>query len=310
MTSRNVVSMEDYFKANVEKKLFIKMPRHDDDLDLTPATRLLEKRREMLEVENGLKQQKEEFALKMESLAQRREELARKETQLKDSLTKFDKFLKENDAKRTRALKKSLEERKLREQKEGEVNNLRENFTNLTQKKEHQLQIVDTNLSYQRYLESVIETVGEYGEVKDLIARYDTLAATNSELVERARNAQEKTERDRLNFIQSSEEKNNTILNCNNIIAKLQTKLEESQLKSGKWQSEWDHTLENATHKTLLLGQIKMATNNLFTLVKSHLNNRLNNTNDTLSQLDKIQQFICDLNQITSTTMKDINELK
>lgn len=45
-------------------------------------------------MENGLNQQKEEFAMKIESLAQRREELARKETQLKESLMKFDKFLK------------------------------------------------------------------------------------------------------------------------------------------------------------------------------------------------------------------------
>lgn len=47
----------------------------------------------MLDVETGLLKQKEEFAMKMESLTQRREELARKETQLKDSLLKFDKFL-------------------------------------------------------------------------------------------------------------------------------------------------------------------------------------------------------------------------
>jgi hypothetical protein len=73
--SARPTSMEDYFRLNVEKKLFIRMPRHDEDLDLTPATRLLEKRREMLEVEHGLSQQKEEFALKMESLSQRREEL-------------------------------------------------------------------------------------------------------------------------------------------------------------------------------------------------------------------------------------------
>ncbi|KAJ3285273.1 hypothetical protein HK104_009578, partial [Borealophlyctis nickersoniae] len=42
------------------------------------------------------------------------------------------------------------------------------------------------------------------------------------------------------------------------------------------------------------------ATNNLFNLVKAHLNNRLNNTNDTLTQLEKIQQFILDLTQITT----------
>ncbi|KAI9095857.1 hypothetical protein DFS34DRAFT_581995 [Phlyctochytrium arcticum] len=254
----------------------------------------------MLEVENGLNQQKEEFAMKIESLAQRREELARKETQLKESLMKFDKFLKENDAKRTRAIKKALDERKTREQKEVDIYNLRDTINHLSGKKDRQLQSVDTNLSYQRFLEAVLENVEEFGEVKDIIGRFDTLAATNAELLERAREASDRTEHDRMSFIHSTEEKNNTILNYNNDVAKLQTRLEELQSRSAKWQSECDQTMNNATQKSLLLGQIKMATNNLFNLVKSHLNNRLNTTSDTLVQLDKIQQFILDLSQITA----------
>ena len=87
---------------------------------------MLERRREMLEVESGLSKQKEEFSMKMESLSQRREELARKETQLKESLLKFDKFLQENDAKRLRALKKAIEERKTKDQKEQEILELKE----------------------------------------------------------------------------------------------------------------------------------------------------------------------------------------
>ncbi|TPX59501.1 hypothetical protein PhCBS80983_g02426 [Powellomyces hirtus] len=295
----NLANVEEYFRVNMEKKLLIKAPEQEDH-DLTPATKLLEKRREMQEVENGLHQQKEEFALKIESLAQRREELAKKETQLKESLMKFDKFLKENDAKRSRAMKKSLDERKTREQKEGEIQMLRENMTGLYTKKDRQTKAVETNLAYQRYLEAVLENVEEFGEVKDIIGRFDTLAATNKELLERSREAQERTERDRAGFLHSTEEKNNIMLNYNNDIAKLQTKLEEMQLRSAKWQSECDHTMNNATQKSLLLGQIKMATNNLFNLVKSHLNNRLNGTGDTVVQLDKIQQFIIDLSDITS----------
>ena len=87
-----MADMEEYFRINVEKKVLIKAPEQED-YELTPATRLLEKRREMQEVENGLTQQKEEFGMKMESLAQRREELSRKEKQLEESLMKFDKFL-------------------------------------------------------------------------------------------------------------------------------------------------------------------------------------------------------------------------
>jgi len=71
------------------------MPEREDD-QLTPATRLLEKRREMQEVEQALAAQKEEFQMKMESLQQRREELERKEYSLKEHLLKFDHFLKVN----------------------------------------------------------------------------------------------------------------------------------------------------------------------------------------------------------------------
>ena len=59
--------------------------------------------------------------MKMESLQQRRDELERKEHQLKESLLKFDKFLKENDSKRARAVKKAQDERDLRKSKEREI---------------------------------------------------------------------------------------------------------------------------------------------------------------------------------------------
>ena len=43
---------------------------------------------------DALCQHQQEFQMKMESLQQRREELERKEFHLKESLLKFDKFLK------------------------------------------------------------------------------------------------------------------------------------------------------------------------------------------------------------------------
>ncbi|KAJ3276730.1 Coiled-coil domain-containing protein 42 [Terramyces sp. JEL0728] len=214
--------MDEYFKSNIERKLLIKLPKQED-YDLTPATKLLERRREMLEVESGLQKQKEEFSMKMESLSQRREELARKEIQLKDSLVKFDKFLQENDAKRLRALKKSHEERKIKEQKENEMIELKDFTQKLAIKKDRQADAIETKGN------------NEFVEVKDIISRYDTLSETNHELIERARAAQEKTEQDRLSFLAASE------------IAKLQTKLEETQMNSAKWQAELDNSLKNAS---------------------------------------------------------------
>ena len=96
------------------------MPERDEG-HLTAATRLLEKRREMNEVEQALNAQKDEYQMKMESLQQRREELERKEYQLKSSLLKFDKFLKENDSKRARALKKATSEQEQSKMKTREI---------------------------------------------------------------------------------------------------------------------------------------------------------------------------------------------
>lgn len=59
--------------------------------------------------------------MKMESLQQRREELDHKEHNLKESLLKFDKFLKENDSKRARAVRKSRDEKELRKTKEKDI---------------------------------------------------------------------------------------------------------------------------------------------------------------------------------------------
>ena len=44
------MSLEEYFRTTFEDKLLVKLPEREDE-HLTPATRLLEKRREMQEVE-------------------------------------------------------------------------------------------------------------------------------------------------------------------------------------------------------------------------------------------------------------------
>jgi hypothetical protein len=110
--------------AFLAQQLLIKVPKQDDH-ELTPATRLLEQRREMQEVDYALAKHKEDHKVKMESISQRREELARKEAQLKDSLLKFDKFLSENDGKKLRAIRKSMEEKSAREVKELEFTEMK-----------------------------------------------------------------------------------------------------------------------------------------------------------------------------------------
>ena len=93
---------------------------------VSPATRLLEKRRQMFEVQDELARQKEEFARREEAFARREDQLRLKDAELQASLVKFNKFLQENEAKRTRALKRAADEAGQRRAKEGEVEKLQQ----------------------------------------------------------------------------------------------------------------------------------------------------------------------------------------
>ena len=65
---------------------------------VSPATRLLEKRRQMFEVQEALDAQKEEFARREDTFRRREESLRKRDLELQESLIKFNKFLQENGA--------------------------------------------------------------------------------------------------------------------------------------------------------------------------------------------------------------------
>ncbi|XP_025105909.1 coiled-coil domain-containing protein 42 homolog [Pomacea canaliculata] len=296
------VNLEDYFRTTFEDKLLVKMPDREDD-HLTPATRLLEKRREMAEVEQALAAQKEEFQMKMESLQQRREELERKEYQLKESLLKFDKFLKENDSKRARAVKKANDERELKRQKDKEIDRLEEEYKALTNQKNKLQKKLENYTGFHLYMEKVLEAGEEFHELRDIIARWDTLTATHQDLLERDQENQEVIEKQRQNLMRYMEEKDNEILGYNNKLSGLQTQLDAAQSESVKWESMWNHIKNTAAKKTLVLGRIKMSTHNLYQLVKKH-QKQAEAAEETIEQLTQIQTFVQDLAQITTEIKK------
>ncbi|KAL5014769.1 hypothetical protein ScPMuIL_009039 [Solemya velum] len=290
------INLEEYFRTTFEDKLLVKMPEREDD-HLTPATRLLEKRREMGEVEQALAAQKEEFQMKMESLQQRREELERKEFQLKESLLKFDKFLKENDSKRARAVKKANDERDMKKQKDKEIDRLKVDTSGLVKEKDKLQKRLEAYTVFHRYMERVLESGEEFHEMRDIIARHDTLTATHEDLLERDQRNQEIIEKQRQELLKYIEDKDNEILGYNNQLSGLQTQLDNAQSGAVKWESKWTHIKNTAAKKTLELGQIKMATHNLYQLVKRH-QKQVADVEETPEQLNQIQMFLEDLRDI------------
>lgn len=92
---------------------------------VAPATRLLETRRFMYEVQEALDQEKEKFARKEEEFRRKEEHLRAQDTVLQNSLMKFSKFLHDNEAKRRRAEARVGEEKLQIASKEKEIEELK-----------------------------------------------------------------------------------------------------------------------------------------------------------------------------------------
>jgi chromosome segregation ATPase len=245
---------------------------------VSPATRLLEKRRQMFEVQEALDAQKEEFSRREDAFRRREEALRKKDLELQESLIKFNKFLQENESKRNRAIKRASDERKQREQKEAEIGRL---HAQLEQKMEDEKALkkqVAQNMKYQLYLADVVDFVTEdFHEIQELLNRYKTLMDANHDLADRQRENEGESENKRVHFANYTKERANEILNANNEIASLQKKLESGEALAYRLQNEVDFSIRGNSDKTLELGQILSCVENLLERFEMHMRSHKQN---------------------------------
>eukprot|EP00800_Vazella_pourtalesii_P016133 TRINITY_DN4536_c0_g1_i2.p1 TRINITY_DN4536_c0_g1~~TRINITY_DN4536_c0_g1_i2.p1 ORF type:complete len:328 (+),score=104.32 TRINITY_DN4536_c0_g1_i2:58-1041(+) len=297
--------LDDYFRSTFEQKMLIRMPDREED-HLLPATRLLDKRREILEVDNALAAQRDDFKMKLETLSQRKEELERRENQLKETLRMYDKYLKEDELKRQRATRKIKHESELIAAKDKEMVELQNERDELIKVIHGQKQRIADNMKYKEYLDRVVKHAPEeFTEISDIISRHDTLKSTHEDLLKKDTANQESLERERTSFKKFNDEKNNEILNYTNQVSGLQAKLEQARNLALQRESEWNTIQTTAAEKTLLLGQIKMSTHNLYSHIKKYKGDRFSDREvDTVEQLEKIKLFIADMSIIVSDLNK------
>ncbi|GMH87965.1 hypothetical protein TrVE_jg12027 [Triparma verrucosa] len=234
---------------------------------VSPATRLLEKRRQMFEVQEALDAQKEEFARREDAFRRREEALRKKDLELQESLIKFNKFLQENESKRNRAIKRAADEKKQREIKETEITKLtRQYHEKMLEEKTLKEQVLK-NEKYQKFLMDVVEfvqgTSEDFPEVQDLLNRYNTLRVANEDLNKRQTNHDVENEEKRQQFAQFTKERANEVLNRNNEIATLQKNLEGHAMATLQAQYNVDSSISNMSDKVLQLGQMLASIENL-----------------------------------------------
>ena len=111
------------------------------------------------------------------------EKLRKKDQVLQESLTRFNRFLQETEAKTNRAENRADEERKQTSEKEKEIDMLKTELQDGHARNNELQRLVSENIKYQRYLEGVVEYASEdFSEVADVLNRHRTLRGANDDL--------------------------------------------------------------------------------------------------------------------------------
>ncbi|KNE72379.1 hypothetical protein AMAG_16864 [Allomyces macrogynus ATCC 38327] len=282
------------------------------------STLLIRRRKELKHVQSLLEKKRAEFSKRMDECREKHEELKAKQKQLRDRVQKFEKFLRENDAKRQRALAKALSERKSREQKEQELFSLQDQLRQEQAKSERVKHMISMHRPHEQYLQWVISSLpSDYLDVQephinDVLTRYHTLSETNHDLQEtlQLRLDEIEAETNRLNDL--IKQKNDRILVYNSQLGALQKRLDKAKAESARVENMVAESVLSGKARMRNLSETKLAINNIY----SRLGTRQGQTvlSEASSQfaekLAAIQDRVLDLAQIAAKAEQFMREDK
>ncbi|XP_035196790.1 cilia- and flagella-associated protein 73 [Oxyura jamaicensis] len=289
--------LEESLRRVFEEKLQLRtVPAWDSASLLPSSTRLLLKRREVAEVERALQAQREEFRRRTERLDQRWQELGQREEQLRDVALKFDAFLKVSAVRRERALGRVGEERARAARRGAEANGLRQELAGLLRRREWLRRRLQSLQVFGDYLRGVVATTGQFQDVPSMLAHFGALAGVRAALLHQLEAGQQRLAQGRARLQRYREEAGGELLRGRDEVLQLRARLEAARHDVLQGESCWTQIQSAATHKTLLLGQIRMAVLSLFQLATKHLKVPKDVAlEDTESQLDVVLLCMQDL---------------
>jgi len=245
------------------------------------STLLLQKKNEMCIIQKELDEKRMEFAKRMKECRGKQEELKLKQKQIKERVTKFEKFLKENDAKRYRANIKIQNERKIKEQKIRELNELKRSKKKVLIKSQNIQNLLKKYYIYEEYLQSVLKILPHNyldvnePHINDIIMRHTTLIETQKDLKDMVVYNQEEIENEHVRYAAEMKDKNNMILVYNSQLDSLQKKYDMTKTNCAYLEQHIQEQNKLNKERMRILGEAKLAINNLYERAESR--NRLNN---------------------------------
>ncbi|XP_067100996.1 coiled-coil domain-containing protein 42 like-2-like [Osmerus mordax] len=262
--------------------------------------RLIQKRREEMETQNTLEACRQKFDQKLSAQRVRKEELEKREADIKDDLRNFDSFLKESQLKWSRAGRRAVRERALAAQAAAQLVLLRRELKELTLKKEKLLTLVQKHKIFPRYLDQVVRASEQFQEAWQATSRMDTLLQTREDLLSSTQQNESCSQRIRAQLRHVQDQTSGALLVLNNQLASLQVELDKARHRTAVWENRWAHIQNTAAKDTLLLGTIKVAILNLYQITSKKTKDSKETValEDTATQLEKVQTYLRNLSAV------------
>ncbi|XP_026507301.1 uncharacterized protein CCDC197 [Terrapene carolina triunguis] len=275
----------------------------ETDANSLQKTLVLKKEVEVDRVTAELIAKRQEFKERMEAVAQRRAQFAKKQQDSRNQTLKFDKFLKESDVKRRRALQKYQAEVKMNEIKQREIDKLVAELEKLKVRQQKLQKKVAKQKVYEDFLLKVIDQLPdnylEYGadSVIGAIRRHETLSATNQTLIKNLITLSDDFEKSQRDLETLQREHDTTKLMLIRELSELQMKCNRIQEKNKQLEVSINHEKGHFRYQSQELGSLLLAIANLAEQCHTQHYGPLQEM-EWLSKLDMIQEFILEKKHI------------
>nr|XP_022329407.1 coiled-coil domain-containing protein 42 homolog [Crassostrea virginica] len=231
-------------------------------------TLLLKKEVEVAKVDAELERCRQQFRQKMEELQQRKLSVQKKRQMMNNKVAKFDKFIKDNDAKRRRAIQKYQIEVLLKEQKQTEYEQLCEQLAKLKKRKSYLEKKVNQYKRFEEYLLRVIDIMPEDyiqddDKIKGLMMRHTTLSESNKDLVDNLVHMGDEIEHLKKELDDMKTEHDKRKVSINSHLAKLQNLQDRQQDSNKQEEQQFSSNQGDMRKRRTELGVILMAIDNI-----------------------------------------------